>query len=85
MTSRVAAYCYRQNCLTAPQEETIGVDCVTRGKYGYTDPAGELRQYSYTSGLPCNPDTRKVSPTHVSVWPLSWQTQHGYLQMHFRS
>ena len=25
------------------KEETIGVDCVTHGKYGYIDPNGEVR------------------------------------------
>ena len=25
------------------KEETIGVDCVTHGKYGYIDPTGEVR------------------------------------------
>merc|ERR1711962_1624821 len=41
------------------KEETIGVDCVTHGKYGYIDPTGELREYSYTSGNRCDPHTRK--------------------------
>ena len=26
------------------KEETIGVDCVTHGKYGYIDPTGEVRK-----------------------------------------
>ena len=85
------------------QEETIGVDCITHGRYGYIDPAGEHRhgwphtrggarggqrgvrgdfkqcnlvvsqsqvlgeasrvprEYSYTSGIRCDPDTRKVT------------------------
>ena len=25
------------------QEETIGVDCITHGRYGYVDPTGEHR------------------------------------------
>ncbi|XP_021942729.1 bromodomain-containing protein 4 [Zootermopsis nevadensis] len=36
------------------KEETIGVDCVVRGKYGYTDPDGLRRQYTYSSGIPCD-------------------------------
>lgn len=36
------------------REETRGVDCITRGKYGYIDPDGVKREYSYTSGLPCS-------------------------------
>merc|ERR1719435_336710 len=34
-------------------EETRGADCITRGKYGYIDPDGVKREYTYTSGLPC--------------------------------
>jgi len=36
------------------REETRGADCITRGKYGYIDPDGVKREYTYTSGLPCN-------------------------------
>jgi len=43
------------------KEEKIGVDCITRGKYGYIDPTGEVREYSYTSGNRCDPETRKVA------------------------
>ncbi|XP_045467696.1 putative mediator of RNA polymerase II transcription subunit 12 [Harmonia axyridis] len=36
------------------KEENIGVDCVIRGKYGYVDPDGVKREYSYESGNPCD-------------------------------
>ncbi|XP_075226813.1 uncharacterized protein LOC142327547 [Lycorma delicatula] len=36
------------------KEETIGVDCITRGKYGYVDPDGVRREYTYSSGIPCD-------------------------------
>lgn len=36
------------------KEETIGVDCITRGKYGYVDPDGLRREYTYSSGIPCD-------------------------------
>jgi len=36
------------------REETRGVDCITRGKYGYIDPDGKKREFTYVSGLPCN-------------------------------
>jgi len=42
------------------KEETIGTDCITHGKYGYIDSNGEKREYSYSSGVRCDPDTRKV-------------------------
>ncbi|KAK6640770.1 hypothetical protein RUM44_012467 [Polyplax serrata] len=35
------------------KEETIGTDCVTRGKYGYYDPDGVKREYTYETGIPC--------------------------------
>ena len=46
--------------LCCVQEETIGKDCVTHGKYGYTNSYGEKREYSYSSGVRCHPETRKV-------------------------
>ncbi|XP_061714174.1 uncharacterized protein LOC133522754 [Cydia pomonella] len=36
------------------KEETIGIDCVTRGKYGYVDPDGLKREYNYETGIPCD-------------------------------
>ncbi|RZF49040.1 hypothetical protein LSTR_LSTR016850, partial [Laodelphax striatellus] len=41
------------------KEEIIGTDCVTRGKYGYIDPDGVRREYSYSSGIPCDPAASK--------------------------
>jgi len=45
------------------KEETIGMDCITHGKYGFTDSNGEKREYSYSSGVRCDPDSRKVAHT----------------------
>lgn len=36
------------------KEETIGADCVIRGKYGYIDPDGNRREYTYETGLRCD-------------------------------
>ncbi|CAG9132743.1 unnamed protein product [Plutella xylostella] len=36
------------------KEETIGNNCVTRGKYGYVDPDGLKREYNYETGIPCD-------------------------------
>lgn len=36
------------------KEELIGIDCVTRGKYGYVDPDGLKREYNYETGIPCD-------------------------------
>lgn len=38
------------------KEETRGTDCVVRGKYGYVDPDGNKREFSYVSGNPCDPN-----------------------------
>jgi len=38
------------------REETRGLDCITRGKYGYIDPEGKRREFTYVSGLPCDED-----------------------------
>ena len=38
------------------REETRGLDCITRGKYGYIDPDGKRREFTYVSGLPCDTD-----------------------------
>ncbi|KAG5679753.1 hypothetical protein PVAND_009293 [Polypedilum vanderplanki] len=40
------------------KEETIGIDCITRGVYGYIDPDGEKREYKYETGILCDPDKR---------------------------
>merc|ERR1711981_459881 len=41
------------------KEETIGVDCITKGRYGYVDPFGEVREFSYQSGNECDPQTKQ--------------------------
>ncbi|XP_060526518.1 uncharacterized protein LOC132702104 isoform X2 [Cylas formicarius] len=35
------------------KEETLGADCIIRGKYGYVDPEGVKREFSYETGAPC--------------------------------
>ena len=41
------------------KEENRGTDCVVRGKYGYIDPDGNKREFTYVSGNPCDPNTLK--------------------------
>lgn len=41
------------------KEETIGVDCVTRGRYGYVDPDGLKREYNYETGILCDKNRNK--------------------------
>lgn len=40
------------------KEETRGTDCVVRGKYGYVDPDGNKREFTYVSGNPCDPNAK---------------------------
>lgn len=40
------------------KEETRGADCIVRGKYGYIDPDGEKREFTYESGNRCDPNER---------------------------
>lgn len=48
------------------KEETIGIDCVTRGKYGYYDPDGVKREYTYQTGIPCLPKTQESEEPAVN-------------------
>ncbi|CAK9824041.1 hypothetical protein ANTRET_LOCUS2277 [Anthophora retusa] len=41
------------------KEELIGVDCITRGKYGYIDPDGIRREYTYETGIKCDEEQRE--------------------------
>lgn len=40
------------------KEELIGVDCITKGTYGYVDPDGTKREYHYETGIKCDPNNR---------------------------
>lgn len=41
------------------KEETIGIDCITSGKYGYIDPDGIRREYTYETGIKCDEQQRE--------------------------
>ncbi|CAG0878916.1 unnamed protein product [Darwinula stevensoni] len=41
------------------KEETRGKDCIVRGKYGYVDPTGVKREFTYVQGLPCDHNKKK--------------------------
>ncbi|XP_055855574.1 RNA-binding protein 33 [Episyrphus balteatus] len=40
------------------KEEVIGIDCITKGTYGYVDPDGTKREYHYETGIKCDPNNR---------------------------
>lgn len=48
------------------KEETRGTDCVVRGKYGYVDPDGNKREFTYVSGNPCDPNAPKEEESELS-------------------
>ncbi|KAK0182043.1 hypothetical protein PV327_000214 [Microctonus hyperodae] len=41
------------------KEEIIGIDCITRGKYGYVDPDGIRREYTYETGIKCDEEEQQ--------------------------
>ncbi|XP_035738276.1 LOW QUALITY PROTEIN: uncharacterized protein LOC118448741 [Vespa mandarinia] len=41
------------------KEEIIGTDCITRGKYGYVDPDGVRREYTYETGIKCDEEQKE--------------------------
>ena len=47
------------------KEETRGNDCVVRGKYGYVDPTGIRREYTYVTGNVCDPNQTTTHPEDV--------------------
>lgn len=59
------------------KEETIGVDCVTRGKYGYVDPEGVKREYSYQSGVPCDKNRQPLTSPAPGQGPQSSAVQEA--------
>lgn len=44
------------------KEETLGTDCIIRGKYGYVDPEGVKREYSYEAGNKCDEPEEEELP-----------------------
>lgn len=65
------------------KEETRGTDCVVRGKYGYVDPDGNKREFTYVSGNPCDPnapkdedlDDRPENPNEPENIPANYPTR----------
>lgn len=53
------------------KEELIGTDCITRGKYGYIDPDGVRREYSYETGAKCDePEEEELEDLPPGRQPL---------------
>lgn len=51
------------------KEENRGTDCVVRGKYGYIDPDGNKREFTYVSGNPCDPNVNKQEQEEETELP----------------
>ncbi|KAK4883022.1 hypothetical protein RN001_006341 [Aquatica leii] len=47
------------------KEETIGTDCIISGKYGYIDPEGTRREYTYEAGNKCDPQEEDLPSEEV--------------------
>ncbi|KAB0802930.1 hypothetical protein PPYR_05116 [Photinus pyralis] len=61
------------------KEETIGADCIIRGKYGYIDPEGTRREYSYETGNKCDPLDEDLSLEDVpQKGPLLKPSKNAY-------
>lgn len=60
------------------KEENIGFNCVVRGKYGYVDPDGVRREYTYTSGNPCDRN-KQQSENSESVGFMDYETNQYVL------
>ncbi|VVD03327.1 unnamed protein product [Leptidea sinapis] len=58
------------------KEETRGTDCVVRGKYGYVDPDGNKREFTYVSGNPCDPNKPDEDEQEVNA-PESAERDDG--------
>lgn len=70
------------------KEETLGADCIIRGKYGYVDPDGVKREFSYETGNKCDePDPeeeeellpRKPNIPQKKPLPYRPQSQSQYV------
>ena len=66
------------------KEEIRGLDCIVNGKYGYVDPDGIRREFTYVSGNKCDPnDPEGLNlPEGVTNAPndqFLHQTQHQVL------
>ncbi|XP_013181407.1 PREDICTED: ataxin-2 homolog isoform X1 [Papilio xuthus] len=59
------------------KEETRGTDCVVRGKYGYIDPDGNKREFTYVSGNPCDPNKPNEEDEPESAAPESGERDDG--------
>ena len=62
------------------KEETRGTDCVVRGKYGYVDPDGNKREFTYVSGNPCDPNApnqeeEEVKEQEADSGPANYPTK----------
>ncbi|XP_037795091.1 soluble scavenger receptor cysteine-rich domain-containing protein SSC5D-like [Penaeus monodon] len=55
------------------KEEKRRLDCIVEGKYGYVDPDGIRREFTYTSGNQCDPNATPSPDGEEVVLPLNDQ------------
>ncbi|XP_018574953.1 protein TsetseEP-like [Anoplophora glabripennis] len=67
------------------KEENLGIDCITRGKYGYVDPDGVRREYTYESGNKCDEqDPDEIEEEAIARLPPKKPLNIGKPQPQFR-
>lgn len=55
------------------KEEKRRLDCIVEGKYGYVDPDGVRREFTYTSGNQCDPNATPSPDGEEVALPLNDQ------------
>jgi len=61
------------------KEELIGIDCITKGTYGYIDPDGNKREYHYETGNKCDPNTRQTEEDIEENGFINYEDQKAVL------
>ena len=56
---------------------------MTRGRYGYTDPAGRRREYRYTAGSPCTGEQQQQEEEERAGRGLSDGGYYSYREGRF--
>ncbi|XP_074029009.1 uncharacterized protein isoform X2 [Leptinotarsa decemlineata] len=68
------------------KEETLGIDCIIKGKYGYIDPEGTRREYEYEAGNKCDPQQEALDEEEeeLAARPPPKQPNKGKFQPQYR-
>ncbi|KAL7632423.1 UNVERIFIED_CONTAM: hypothetical protein RMT77_017277 [Armadillidium vulgare] len=64
------------------KEEKRGLDCIVHGKYGYVDPDGVRREFTYVSGNRCDPKAPRQDDGQFEQPQQSQQSQRPQQPRH---